>query len=162
MRTTARYALWTGMISGLVFTFSVPMKAEAGDVKRYSPVECVALGTNQSLLNYNTGRVFNTANYPVTVYCPVVSDRDQNPRGYIYLWDRSRSANFRCALRSQAPKSTSYYYSTVVSVDASVPFKYGFRGTSYYSEPNRYIYCSIPGAYNGLRSAITAYSVEED
>lgn len=146
---------------GLIGTMAITMQADA-DIKRYSPVECVSEGTNQSYVRYNTGRLFNPTTTSKQVYCPIVLDADTLNGGYIYLLDRNFTEEITCQLRTQSPTSTSKYYSSVATsgVDET-PVKFTFSGTSYYAEPNRYIWCNIPGVYENSQSSITAYGVNE-
>lgn len=135
------------------------------DSKHYSGLECVAAGTDQSMVRYDLGRVYNTSTSAKGFYCGVVLDYNaiSSSGTWIALWDRNYSSNFSCSLRSQSSTTSSYYYKTAASSGTSSgPVRYGFSGSSgYHTDGIRYIYCSVPGAYGGNQSAIAGYKVNE-
>lgn len=134
---------------------------EGGDVKLYSPVDCVVAGTNQSYINYSAGRALNPTSSAKPFYCPITADVLTLTGGHIYLLDTNIIYNFTCQLRSQAPTSTSYIYSSVTtSGESTTPVKKTFSSSSYYTDTNRYIYCSVPGTYEPTTDLCLIYPYE--
>ena len=137
--------------------------AHAQDGKHYTGMECVALGSDQSDIRYNTGRAFNPTTSTRRFYCPAVLDSHALDSGsWIYLWDRNYDDDISCQLRMQNSASTSYVYSSASTSGTSpTPTKHSFGTTGFYSDGMRYVTCLVPGTYEGNQSAVVSYRIEE-
>lgn len=156
--------------SVLVF-ISAATPAAAQDKKNYPGLACLASGThNTHIARDSSGRGLNQTSTTTTFTCPAVKDYVSIAGGIAWVVDQNPSASspVTCWLRSVRPDTLEVDSSTDTTepsggtFSSATPVKLTFTAVDGWSEGAYWLHCSVPPAYNGNRSGVHAYQINEN
>ena len=141
-----------------------PSSAEAGEVMAGAASDAGAASSAQFMLRI-TGKLSNTANSAVNVYCPVIKDSGTSRilSATVRVIDRNSSANFSCTLATVRSDGTVQQFQTVSSSGSSpAPQNLTFSGQGAASNGSYSLECTMPAFVPGTSvSTLINYTVVE-
>ena len=153
------------MTAGIAaLSMSASLDANAADGKTFPGTFCKANSVGVSLDYRSTGKVRNPSNNTMTVVCPIVRDSMNGDiaKARIYVIDRNYYQNVSCTLRSLDKTGYSgWYQHKSTNGSSNVTKELAFSSRSAWKYGMYFIQCSIPGKYDGHRSEIASYYMEE-
>jgi hypothetical protein len=141
-----------------------PSSAEAGEVMAGVACDAGAASSAQFMLRI-TGKLSNTANSAVNIYCPVIKDSGTSriQSATVRVIDRNSSADFSCTLATVRSDGTTQQFQTVRSTGSSpAPQNLTFSGQGAASNGSYSLECTMPAFVPGTSvSTLINYTVVE-
>jgi hypothetical protein len=168
----------TGVLAAAVMATIVASPAQAEDGKLYPGSMCVRFaGSTAVLPTLDSSRLFNPATTVLSLDCPVVHDsiNESIQDGYVDVIDQNFAGNASGDGNVQVCAnlvSVSQAFSSTLTVRSagrkctiganSVSQRLTFGGISANSNAHYFYSVTIPPTFNGARSSIISYKVDEN
>lgn len=153
------------MTAGIAaLSMGAALDVHAADGKTFPATFCQAESVAVSMDYRGSGKARNPSNSTMRVVCPVVRDSmNGNVRkANVYVIDRHYSRNVSCTLNSINKSATTGWFQTKSTNGSSNNIaNLSFGARSAHSFGIYFFRCSVPGKYQGQRSEIASYYMEE-